>query len=639
MPLAPAVERPRCPTGLALTALALGAGCTTFITPEGPAALVAARRLSAPAPEGWAVHALPGGGHPVAIRLDVDPMGLGQGGDGEGHSCFGPDPILVAARKRRATKRRLRGCAAHEHAGAHGVGGVGLGGVGTGGGGLGAGGGFRALREAEDPAAGLLVPRSEVERALSASPWGWAVVDLPYRGGTPARFPARSEVTLSEVQETFHEHLSTFAVDVDTAAYSIARRALVSGALPEPSLVRPEELLNAFRYRYPTPTGLFSIAVDGARSPYDDQHYFMRVGIQAREVPAGERLPANLVFLVDTSCSMQGSDRLDLVKDTLRVALDALDERDQVAIATNAGHVSLALPPTPATERAAFQAALERLSADGGTGMASGLDLAYAQAEAMHRPGTRTRVVVCSDGDANLGPATPDALLDAIEGHARRGIGLTTVGFGTGNYRDAVMETLADHGDGAYAYVDSPRQAHRVFGEDLGRMVQEVARDVKIQVALSDRVVTAWRLVGYENRRLAPEAFLDDAVDAGEVGSGHQVTALYELTLAPGATGELGRVRVRGAPADGGPVEAIEAGVDVAAVARGWARAQADLRFAVGVVGLADVLRGSPYAEAWRLDAVRAALAEGGPEEDPDRAEVMALALSAETLRAGLAQR
>ncbi|MCB9647337.1 MAG: von Willebrand factor type A domain-containing protein [Deltaproteobacteria bacterium] len=622
-----------------LAALAAPA-CTTFVTPEGPPALVSARRLHAPATEGWAVHTLPGGGHPVAIRLDVDPMGLGFGNAGQGVSCDTPeeDPILVAARRR--GHRRRRGCEpadmGYGSSGGAGVGGYGVGGMGTGGGGMGLGGG---PREGEDPAAGLLVDKSEVQRTLDASPWGWAVVDLPYRGGAPARFPGRADVEVAEAQDTFHEHLSTFAVDVDTAAYSLTRRALVSGALPEPSLVRPEELLNAFRYRYPTPEGLFSIAVDGARSPFREDRYFMRVGIQARAVPEAERLPVNLVFLVDTSGSMSGSDRLDLVKDTLRVALDALDERDQVAITTYAGSVALVLPPTPATEKATFQAALDGLAAAGSTGMASGLDLAYQQAEAMHRPGTRTRVVVCSDGDANLGPSTPDALLDAIEGHARRGIGLTTVGFGTGNYKDAVMETLADKGDGAYAYVDSPRQARKVFGEDLGRMVQEVAKDVKIQVALSDRAVLAWRLVGYENRRLRPEDFEDDAVDAGEVGSGHQVTALYELALAPDAKGELGRVRVRGAPADGGPVVAIEAGVDVGTVARPWRRAQSDLRFAVAVVGLADVLRGSRFAEGWSLEAVRRVLAESAPEDDPDRAEVMALVLSAQTLEAGLALR
>ena len=298
---------------------------------------------------------------------------------------------------------------------------------------------------------------------------------------------------------------------------------------------------------------------------------------------------------------MTGSDRLDLVKSSLHYALDELGPEDRVAITTYAGHVSVALAPTPATDKDAVTAALASLSASGGTSMASGLDLAYAQAEAMQQQGTRTRLVVCSDGDANLGPSTADELLAHIADRARRGIALTTVGFGTGNYRDRVMEKLANHGDGAYAYVDSTRQARRVFSEELPRMLHEVARDVKIQVALNRDAVRAWRLVGYENRRLADEEFLDDSVDAGDVGSGHQVTALYEVELEPDATGDLGRIEVRARPVDGGPTLHLSRRITVRQVARPFEHAGRDLRFASAVLGMSELLRDSPWAKSWRM--------------------------------------
>lgn len=594
-----------------LIPLLVGLNCAPFVQTEVLEIGVQRTRLRGPTLRGLAMGPHRYGGQGPTVRLDADPLQLQGDTSGAWATCDGgeeDDHGLVAG----------SGCGP-----AHGYG-MGAGGLGMGG--AGAGGGGMLARGGAHPGLGLIEQaQSRVRRELSASPWGWAVIDLPYRDGPVAQFPARPEVHIAQETSVRRDELSTFGVDVDTAAYSIARRALLSGARPEPTLVRPEEMLNAFSYHYPEPAGLVGVSTDGARSPYGADRYLLRVGLQARHAPAQTRGPINLVFLIDTSCSMAGSDRLDLVKDSVHFALAELGPTDQIAIATYAGSTQVVLPPTPATDRAAVQAALTALTAHGGTSMATGLDLAYLQAEAMHQPGEHSHVVVCSDGDANIGPSNADALLASISEHARKGVALSTVGFGTGNYRDRVMERLANEGDGSYAYVDSPRQARGVFGTELLRTLQNVAKDVKIQVALDADAVMAWRLVGYENRTLRHEQFEDDTVDAGDVGSGHQVTALYELKLRPQATGRLGEIRVRARPFEGGPTEVLRHQVDVRTIAHPFEHATTDLRLATAVLGFAELLRHSPYAQTWRLQDVLRVAMSMRPDEDPDRAEFVAL--------------
>lgn len=514
-----------------------------------------------------------------------------------------------------------------------GSGGLGSGGYGSGHGGVG-------LRSAQGP----LIGRGQEEgtrarRRVGADAFAYAAIALPF-SGEPAKFIGRPEHVVGEHVDAFADHLSTFAIDVDTAAYAIARRALVSGAMPNPSLVRPEEFLNYFAYDYRPPKlreALFSIEVDGAESPLepearDERPHLLRVGLMARPLTGRDRRPANLVFLVDTSCSMTSVDKLELAKKSLSFAVGHLQPEDRVAITTYAGGVRLVLPPTFVRHRERIFAALDELTSSGGTAMGSGLRLAYEQASDMRSPETITRIIVCSDGDANIGLTQPDALLDEVRRYVDEGITLSTIGFGDGNYRDAMMEQLANRGNGNYFYVDSERQAARVFGRDLDKMIQDVAKDVKIQVAFDTAVVRRYRLVGYENRAVADEDFRDDAVDAGEIGAGHQVTALYELELAPHASGRLGTVRVRAKRIGTEVAKETSLTIDTSMVMRPFARAPADLRFAAAVVGAAELLRQGPRAERWSYRQVRSIAGGARPERDPDRQEFLALVERAEAL-------
>ena len=330
-----------------------------------------------------------------------------------------------------------------------------------------------------------------------------------------------------------------------------------------PSLVRVEEFLNYFRYDYDPPrgAGLFSIQADGARSPVDRTKHLLRIGIQAKVVEPTERKPANLVFLVDTSCSMTSTDKLDLAKRSIEIALGQLDARDRVAITTYAGDVRLVLPPTRGHQRDRIRRAIQSLESGGGTAMADGMKVAYAQAVEMVRDGTITRVIVMSDGDANIGAVSHERMLASIRDFVKAGVTMSTIGYGQGNYQDATMEQLANDGNGNYFYVDTPRMAERVFGRDFTKMIQDVAQDVKIQVDFDETAVASYRLVGYENRDVADEDFRKDDVDGGEIGAGHQVTALYELEMKPEAGGRIATVRVR-AKRPGGTV-AKEASLDV----------------------------------------------------------------------------
>lgn len=420
---------------------------------------------------------------------------------------------------------------------------------------------------------------------------------------------------------------STFAIDVDTAAYSIARRTLLSNRMPTGSLVRVEEMVNYFKYDYEAPTGArhpFSIQAEGARSPVDGSKHFLRVGIQARVVKDEDRLPANLVFLVDTSCSMTSDDKLSLAKESLKVAVEHLGEKDRVAITTYAGGVRVILPPTPASQKDTIKRAIDGLQSAGGTAMESGLTLAYKQAARMLGDKSITRIIVCSDGDANIGATSPTEMLKQVEGYVKEGVTLSTIGFGDGNYKDETMETIANKGNGNYYYIDRPRMAQRVFGRDLTKMIQDVAQDVKIQVELDKDAVHSYRLVGYENRDIADRDFRNDKVDAGEIGAGHQVTAIYELTLKRGAEGNLATIRVRAKEPRGMTAKETELNVPVSFVDRPFEAAPEDMRFAVAVMGGAELLRQSPFAKAWSFSRV-ISLVSDSHWNDPDRTEFLAL--------------
>ena len=419
--------------------------------------------------------------------------------------------------------------------------------------------------------------------------------------------------------DTREDSVSTFAIDVDTASYTLSRRTLLDGALPSPAGVRVEEWVNAFRYQLAQPKDApFSVTTEGAPSPFTAGRTLLKVSLKGREVSNADRLPANLVFLVDTSCSMQGPDRLPLAQESLRILVKHLNARDTVALVTYAGTVRDVLPPTPASDKARILGAIDELSAGGGTAMGDGMTVAYRHAVRGVSRNSVARVIVLSDGDANIGRnITAEAMLAAVRGYVKEGVTLTTVGFGTGNYRDSVMEKLADSGNGQSLYIDSREAAQKVFGRQLAGTLEVIARDVKVQVDFDRRAVKSYRLVGYENRAVADQDFRNDDVDGGEIGAGHSVTALYELELAPDAAGPLATVRVRGQqPRSMGAFETAVK-VERESFAKTLESASTELRFAAAVGGAADLLRGNGPASDFTLTKARAlAVSSAGGHED-----------------------
>lgn len=419
------------------------------------------------------------------------------------------------------------------------------------------------------------------------------------------------------------DHRSTFAIDVDTASYTYARRVLSQNQRPEPASIRVEEWVNAFHYSLRAPSDEpFAVEVEGAPSPYDASKTLLRVALQGRRVDPVDRKPAHLVFLVDTSGSMQSVDRLPLAKKSLAILVSNLNARDTVAIATYAGDTRVVLEPTKASERATILGAIERLSAGGGTAMGSGMELAYRMAVQQVRRGEVSRVIVLTDGDANIGRnVTSEQILASIKSSVDEGVTLTTVGFGMGNYRAAALEQLADHGNGQALYIDSERAAKQVFGEGLAGTIETIAKDVKVQVDFDQSVVERYRLLGYENRAVADADFRNDRVDGGELGAGHSVTALYELTLK--RPGSLGTVYVRGLHPDTNTPFELATAMPRTVVHRDLVQASADLRFATSVALAADLLRGNTATD-WPLERI-VELARDASEGIDERLEFASL--------------
>ena len=338
---------------------------------------------------------------------------------------------------------------------------------------------------------------------------------------------------MASVQAVADAPVSTFGVDVDTGSYANVRRFLNDGRMPPQAAVRTEELLNYFRYDYPRPTDRsrpFSVSADMTTTPWNANTRLLRVGLRGYDVARSERPAANLVFLVDVSGSMMSPDKLPLVKCSLALLAERLTPRDRVSIVVYAGAAGRVLDPT--SDRNRVQAVLGRLQAGGSTAGAQGLELAYKTAEENRIEGGINRVVLATDGDFNVGVSNTEALVDMVERQRAEGIQLTTLGFGTGNYNEAMMEQIADHGNGNYSYIDSPREAQKVLDQELSSTLFTIAQDVKIQVEFNPAYVAEYRLIGYENRALREEDFSNDRVDAGDIGAGHQVTALYEIVPA-----------------------------------------------------------------------------------------------------------
>ncbi|HET9427848.1 MAG TPA: VWA domain-containing protein [Allosphingosinicella sp.] len=335
---------------------------------------------------------------------------------------------------------------------------------------------------------------------------------------------------VAAVQAVVEAPVSTFGVDVDTGSYANVRRILNQGTLPPQAAVRTEEMLNYFRYDYPAPRDRsrpFSLTSDMTTTPWNENSRLLRIGLRGYDVPREGRPPANLVFLVDVSGSMNSPDKLPLVQCSLALLADRLDRRDRVAIVVYAGAAGLVLPSTSSRDQ--IVQSLKRLSAGGSTAGAAGIQLAYRVARENMIDGGINRVVLATDGDFNVGVTNNETLVEMVEREREAGVTLTTLGYGTGNYNEAMMERIADHGNGNYSYIDSPREAQKVLEQELQSTLFTIAQDVKIQVEFNPAYVSQYRLIGYENRALREQDFNNDAVDAGDIGAGHQVTALYEI--------------------------------------------------------------------------------------------------------------
>jgi Ca-activated chloride channel family protein len=435
--------------------------------------------------------------------------------------------------------------------------------------------------------------------------------------------------------------LSTFSIDVDRASYANVRRFLREGRRPPVDAVRIEELVNYFPYDDPEPTGEHPVAIrtEVAPAPWQPAHRLVRIGLRARSVDTADLPPANLVFLLDVSGSMASPDKLPLLKSALSLLVDQLRARDRVSIVVYAGSSGLVLPPTPGDRKGEILEALERLEAGGSTAGGAGIRLAYRVAAENFVEGGNNRVILATDGDFNVGPSSDAEMVRLIEAKREEGTFLTVLGFGTGNLKDSKMEQIADHGNGNYAYIDSALEARKVLVGEMGGTLLTVAKDVKVQVEFNPRRVGAYRLIGYENRLLAPEDFDDDTRDAGEMGAGHTVTALYEIVPAgvegtvevrrpdtlryratppevASASDELLFVKVRYKAPDGRRSHLLEHPLPARDLDRRLDQASTDLRFAAAVAAWGMILRDSEYAGAMTLEEV-ARLAAGSRGADP----------------------
>ena len=401
--------------------------------------------------------------------------------------------------------------------------------------------------------------------------------------------------------DTEDDHLSTFGVDVDTGSYTIARSYIQEGFLPPEDAIRVEEFINYFPqgYRMPSERDVFEISIDGAPSPFTetDRYEMLRVGVQGYDVSKRDRKPVSLTFVIDVSGSMANGYRLELVKDSLRLLVEQLNEDDQVSIVAYSTTAWVELEPTPGDETRIINKAIKNLYPMNSTNAEAGLVLGYEMAARAFLPYGINRVVLCSDGVANVGNTGPDSIWEQIKYQASEGITMTAIGVGMGNYNDVLLEQLADHGDGFYAYIDTYEEAERLFVRDLVSTLQVIAMDAKIQIDFNPETVSRYRLVGYENRDNADADFRNDKVDAAEIGAGHNVTALYEFKLFPGAKGEIATVHLRWEDPETGRVYEITERYFTNDQVDSFREASPYLQLDVLVAEFAEVLRNSFWAD------------------------------------------
>lgn len=440
----------------------------------------------------------------------------------------------------------------------------------------------------------------------------------------------------SPIKLVAEDPVSTFSIDVDTASMSIVRQSILAGALPPKEAVRTEELINYFPYDYPAPTdgAPFRTTATVMDAPWAEGRKLVHIGIRGA-LPA-EPVQSNFTFLIDTSGSMRGVQRLPLLIASLRLLLNDLSPDDSIAIVTYAGSAGIVLEPTKVADRSKILGALDRLAAGGGTAGAAGIEVAYRLAESSFDPDATNRVILATDGDFNIGASTPDALEELIAERRESGVYLSVLGFGRGNLNDELMQTLAQAGNGQAAYIDTLAEARKVLVEERSAL-HPIANDVKIQVEFNPAAVSDYRLIGYETRALAREDFNNDKVDAGEIGAGHRVTAIYEVTpvggpariddlryqpaTTDGDASELGFLRLRYKSPGASESQLIETPVANKTVTPGE-----DTRFAVAMAGFGELLRGSGHLGDWGIGAaIRLATNAKGEDHFGYRAEVINL--------------
>ncbi|HET7433564.1 MAG TPA: VWA domain-containing protein [Thermoanaerobaculia bacterium] len=457
-------------------------------------------------------------------------------------------------------------------------------------------------------------------------------------GGTPAGYayaPAtiqQSKLQYAHVEEhafadTKNAQLTTFSIDVDRASYANVRRFLAAGQVPPPDAVRIEEMINYFTYSYPQPAGRepFSITTEVAGCPWNTNNRLLRIGIQGRNLEQWKMAPNNLVFLLDVSGSMQPPQRLPLIKSAFRVLVDQLRAEDKVSIVVYSGAAGRVLPPTSGADKATILAALDQLQAGGSTAGGEGIELAYKTAQENFLADGNNRVILATDGDFNVGISSIEELNTLIEAKRKSGIFLSVIGVGDDNYQDAMMESLADKGNGNFSYLDSLKEAEKVFKTELTGTLVTIAKDVKVQLEFNPALVASYRQIGYENRALNNEDFDDDTKDAGELGAGHSVTALYEIVpVASGSAGELATLRLRYKEPHGETSQLLTA----KAIDNGKSAyaASADLQFAAAVAELGMLLRNSAHKGTSSFaDVAQLARASRGVDLDGTREEFMRL--------------
>ncbi|MFH1067875.1 MAG: VWA domain-containing protein [bacterium] len=485
-----------------------------------------------------------------------------------------------------------------------------------------------AQGSAEMPSSPAMMMEDQGEARMSAKAIRYMPEPCP-----PPFYPSYNETYEGTMEggflEPLKEPLSTFSIDVDTASYANVRRFLNEGQLPPPDAVRIEELINYFTYNYPQPTGSepFSVNIDMATCPWNSAHLLARIGLKGREVSVANRPAANLVFLLDVSGSMGEPNKLPLVKESMSMLVRKLKPEDRVAIVTYAGESKIALPSTPVSDRQKILDAIDALQSGGSTNGSAGIDQAYEIAEKNFMKNGVNRVILATDGDFNVGTVSPDALVRLVKKKAENNVFLSVFGFGMGNLQDATLEQLADNGNGTYGYIDSRQEARKAFVEQLNGTLVTIAKDVKIQVEFNPSVVSSYRLVGYENRMLQAQDFNNDKKDAGDIGAGHTVTALYEIVTVNSSDAqiddlkyqkpdpeakkegkiltnkdELMTVKLRYKQPDGQTSQKIERPV-LAGLNKEFDKASDDFRFAAAVaafgmaLNISEYLNGSTYSD------------------------------------------